>query len=224
MSLSMKRKKYTLIELLISMGIFAVMMLLLLNFFSKYQDFTYRAGLRNERNADVQTFFAQIERDLKGIYGLNQDTGGLTPGANLTDTSLIFYSRVKYNDATGSSGIGGLAKINYAYDAGKIYRRVQDATSTAKAALEVSTPVSGGDEILTGVQPDPAPIVFKGFSTKQLLLDGADPDVTGVAPSLYAILITVTVEDPNTGMSATEKAKNALTFSKLIILNSEEAP
>jgi type II secretory pathway pseudopilin PulG len=49
----MRQARYTLIELLISMGIFAMMMLLLLNFFSKYQDFVYRAGLRNDRVADT---------------------------------------------------------------------------------------------------------------------------------------------------------------------------
>jgi type II secretory pathway pseudopilin PulG len=219
----MKHKKYTLIELLISMGIFAVMMLLLLNFFSKYQDFTYRAGLRNERNADVQTFFSQIERDLKGIYGLNQDTGGLSPGANLTAPNLIFYSRAKYNDVN-NSGIGGLARIKYGFASEKITRVAESANSTLKSALDVGTGPSGGDDILTGVSS----CTFQGFSSKLKFrgdsLNAPNADAAGVATSLYAVLITVTVQDTNTNMNSTERAKNALTFSKLVIINAEETP
>jgi type II secretory pathway pseudopilin PulG len=223
----MKHKKYTLIELLISMGIFAVMMLLLLNFFSRYQDFTYRAGLRNERIADVQTFFAQIERDLKCIYGLRADAGGLTPGIKLTSESILFYSRSTLKDEE-SNGIGGLAKLQYQKVGSNIYRDFTQMTDGTLADLASSlTPKiinpSSIDplttkKIISGVRPG---FTVSYYSKKDEFLSGTPPTSlpTGAITEIYALRISIDLEDPNPSMSQTEKNRNSLSFSKTIILN-----
>ena len=113
------RQAYTLIELLISMGIFAVMMLLLLNFFSKYQDFVSISSTRNELLSDTSVFMSQIEKDLKSAYThVKLDSSGLTTGViplNVTARSLKFLSRCRYNASSDGtdidSGQGGLAEI-----------------------------------------------------------------------------------------------------------------
>lgn len=218
----MKRNKYTLIELLISMGIFAVMMLLLLNFFSKYQDFTYRAGLRNERNADAQTLFAQMEKDLKGISIL-QDSGGVTIGAKIDSTALNFYSRSALGDEN-NTGIGGLAHLEYTFSASDkvIYRTTIAASSSTKADLGASLPaipaLSRDNIILSGVKS----LTLSYYPTKNLFRSGtSSPSSSALVTSVYAILITVTVVDANSGMSDTEKDRNALSFSKLVIVDRE---
>ncbi len=227
----MKKIRYTLIELLISMGIFAVMMLLLLNFFSKYQDFTFRAGLRNDLLADANTFFAIIERDLKGVY-INEDldSDGLSNPANTiaiknSDASLSFASSSFYSSVAGSnsdvgriagnSGIGGLTSINYDLTDTKIVRKWKNAIPLGKDDLITLPSDEVTDDVISGVKT----ITYTFYKTKTDFTAGT---TSGASPftKIYAILITLTLQDSNTNI--TDDAvlkKNRITATKLIILD-----
>jgi len=227
----MKKIRYTLIELLISMGIFAVMMLLLLNFFSKYQDFTFRAGLRNDLLADANTFFAIIERDLKGVY-INEDLdsqGISTPastvavknsGSSLSFASSSFYSSLAGSDTdtgriAGNSGIGGLTSITYDLTGTKITRKWKNAIPLDRDTVALLPSNEVTDNVISGVKT----LTFTFYKTKTDFTAGT---ASGVSPftKIYAILITVTLQDNNTNI--TDDAvlqKNRITATKLIILD-----
>ena len=228
----MKSKKYTLIELLISMGIFAVMMLLLLNFFSKYQDFTYRASLRNDLAANGQSLFAQMERDLKGFYyNISYDATGVSDPSKsacivVGAHEVRFPSRTKYSSDVSttspvqSSGVGGLAYYKYSIVGEKLSRSWLNLISKTKSELEglsATEPSSytATDPFLSGIKVDSFNI--RVYPTKASFLIDSDAG-TGTYPSVYAVLVELTLRDTNTALGDSRK-QNQLTMTKLIVLN-----
>lgn len=228
----MRKIRYTLIELLISMGIFAMMMLLLLNFFSKYQDFVYRAGLRNDRIADTQALFAQVERDLKSVLIISaadaQDAQGLSVGVspestNSVVTGLSFYSRSNFKSEQ-ETGLGGLTHLKYQFVAdagttpvvGRIKRFSVAATNKSVAQLNAGDPAFSlpPDDVIAGVNA----FALTFYMSKSDFLNGISAVPAANSTGIYAVFLKLTVQDPNSDVPAAIKASNQLTFTKLIIL------
>ena len=226
----MRQTRYTLIELLISMGIFAMMMLLLLNFFSKYQDFVYRAGLRNDRVADTQALFAQVERDLKSVLIISaadaQDSQGLSVGVSPESTSgvvtgLSLYTRSVFKSEQ-ETGLGGLTRLKYQFEpdaatpgAGKINRYPVSATGKTIAELNAGDPAftSTKDTVIAGVNA----FTMTFYMSKSDFLNGISAVPAANSTGIYAVFLKLTVQDPNPDIPAAIKASNQLTFTKLII-------
>ncbi|WDE98181.1 prepilin-type N-terminal cleavage/methylation domain-containing protein [Lentisphaera profundi] len=136
-------KKYTLIELLVAMGIFAFMMLLLMNFFSISTDLLGRETNRAVSNYEAGIFLSMIKTDLENStinatyqWAYKDGGSGSGPGTNLnnienqtqagsgisTDSALRFFSYTYDNDGAISSSTR--VQISYVYDSAnyRIYR------------------------------------------------------------------------------------------------------
>ena len=235
------RTKYTLIELLISMGIFAVMMLLLLNFFSKYQDFTYRASCRNDIIADHATFFAQLDRDIKSAItaidsGDPRIAHDITTMSNMPfsisttgDTLTLFVKSKVLTTTTAdtSNGSGSIGKVVYSLN-GRIINRV--FTDYTPALIDGSGPgATSPEEIIKCVKA--SKLNFYIYETRESFVRSSPSlytplrsgtfykqipfGITGLN-SIYAILVTTEAYDPN---PSAPEIRSKTDFKKLIIVN-----
>lgn len=230
----MKSKKYTLIELLISMGIFAVMMLLLLNFFSKYQDFTYMASARNDALSTANTLFAQLEKDLRSsvTYTRLKPNGGDDMTTSLPikvgSNDITFASHCQLSGTstttrtTSDTGSGGLAYLKYSKTGSNTVTRgfmdiVGNTFNLSTATPTFASTLSPDDIVAEGVTN----LTFTAFKDRASFLSGSgttgdfyfDP-ASGKNP-IYAILCTVSIKDPNPAANAQKTVRD---LQKIILL------
>ncbi|MEN9361069.1 MAG: hypothetical protein RL095_2604 [Verrucomicrobiota bacterium] len=217
------RLAYTLIELLVSMGIFAVMMLLLLNFFSRYQDFVSVSSTRNELLSDSAVFMSQIEKDIKSAYThvrvkYDGEVAPVIP-INVSADSLRLVSRSRFDPSTHKndidSGQGGLSEIHYWLDDDKIKRVAKDLNNDDLADTTYDGATETSETILRGV----VSLNFKVFVTREAFLSNNPSTSLGdfylqeiqsvtVPKPIYGVLVTVTLKDPNPNVDPTsDRAK-----------------
>lgn len=211
------KTKYTLIELLISLGIFAVMMLLLLNFFSKYQDFTYRASCRNDIVADHATFFAQLDRDIKSaITAINSASlvthdfrtshditmlGNTTFSISTTGDTLTLFVKSKVltkSDGTmfsdGSNGSGSIGKVKYSLTDRTIIR---DFTDYTPAKIDGSSPsgTTSSEKIIQCVKA--SKLKFYIYETRESFVRSSPPTYTPLTTGTFYKQIPVGITGLN---------------------------
>jgi type II secretory pathway pseudopilin PulG len=224
----MKTKKYTLIELLISMGIFAVMMLLLLNFFSKYQDFTYMASARNDALSTANTLFAQLEKDLRSsvTYTKLKPNGGDALASsldiNVSANEITFASHCRLSGTTTSTdtGSGGLALLKYFIPADEtnVKRGFKDIIGEDLSTVKPSFSGDLGDYVAEGVTK----LSFVAYETKTDFLNGTASVNNSFyynAPAskypIYAIMCTISIKDPNPSANPLKTVRD---LQKIILL------
>ena len=109
-------KKYTLIELLVAMGIFAFMMLLLMNFFSISTDLMTRENSRAEKLYEGGTLSMRMRQDLShiitadAIYNIEYNYGADDPN----EIKLRFFSDTW--DNYGNRDSGTIMAVSYIYN------------------------------------------------------------------------------------------------------------
>ena len=161
-------KKYTLIELLVAMGIFAFMMLLLMNFFGISTDLLGRETNRAVSHYESSVFISNFKTDLDGIqiasgYIAYKSGGSGSDGTNAnkidsqTDqgtAALRFYTNGYDNSGTKTAIL-----VSYVYDATSYSIKRYAAPSSSVTdfeTLENATTASGystyGSTILEGVE------------------------------------------------------------------------
>jgi len=101
------KKRFTLLELLVAMAVFAVMMTVLMQFFGSAQKVSKRTGDKIKNYEDARIALEMISRDLKTVK--------YVPGGTFSGGTLSFYCRSAYASTPGEkvfvsySGTGTLA-------------------------------------------------------------------------------------------------------------------
>lgn len=119
-------KKYTLIELLVAMGIFAFMMLLLMNFFSISTDLLGRENNRATKLYEASVITSIMDQDFKNLTVDNTEKPFEYDYNNSGKTYLRFYT-YGYNEiGEGSKEI----MVSYVYDHNtyEVYRYVMEVS------------------------------------------------------------------------------------------------
>ena len=140
-------KKYTLIELLVAMGIFAFMMLLLMNFFGISTDLMTRENTRAEKLYEGGTFSLKLRQDLANIVTADA-TYNIDYDYSASEVKLRFFSDTW--DNTGVRNAGTTLAVSYVYNANDFTVKRYVRTTTMPGGFDTATPpYSYGTELET---------------------------------------------------------------------------
>ena len=114
-----KNKPFTLLELILAMGILAVMMVLMLSFFSAAQ----KAWMASSANAEIyenaRIAMDLMSRDLQAaLYNDENSTKGIYPLWHESDSRISFISATSVGDAADGSNL--IREVKYARSEGTI--------------------------------------------------------------------------------------------------------
>jgi hypothetical protein len=177
------KKHYSLIEIMVAMGIFALMMTLLMNFFGQATDVMTRETSRAEKLYEGGVFGVVLNKDLNNITvnGIASPNGYPLEYSKTGNTFLRFFSATYDNDGDDSNILG----VSYVYDPTSytISRFVDKATAsggtfdqTGWATLEADT--TKGSIIIEGVE-DFEVFICTDFATMEDAITGV-PTVNGI--------------------------------------------
>ena len=147
------KKHYSLIEIMVAMGIFALMMTLLMNFFGQATDVMTRETNRAEKLYEGGVFGVVINKDLNGDNLKVDTTYQMSYLIDGGETKLRFFSTTYDNDGDDSN----LLAVSYVYDPAKYtISRFVLKESVATSWADVEDPLNGsilleGVENVTGV-------------------------------------------------------------------------
>ena len=132
-----KKKPFTLLELILAMGILSVMMVLMLSFFSAAQ----KAWMASSANAEIyenaRVAMDLMTRDLQAaLYNDDNSTQGIYPFWHESDSRINFITATSVGDSTDTSNI---REVKYARSDGR--------TSAPKMTLD---DLGNGDELKGG--------------------------------------------------------------------------
>ena len=132
---------FTLLEVMVSMGVFALLMLALMQFFSAAQTAWERSGGKAELFDSARIATQLLYNDLSAsFYGDEYDPHQMGDAA---DGKFIFYktgtadSKVHLTFATFRSGTAGLTEVNYVWDPAKLTLSVQEQSEASMPAASL---------------------------------------------------------------------------------------
>ena len=162
-------KKYTLIELLVAMGIFAFMMLLLMNFFGISTDLMTRENTRAEKLYEGGTFSLKLRQDLANIVTADA-TYNIDYDYSASEVKLRFFSDTW--DNTGVRDAGEILAVSYVYSANDFTIKRYVRTTTMPGGFDTaSPPYNYGAELETDTY---GAVILEGVEDFQVLLYGND--------------------------------------------------
>ncbi|EDM29055.1 hypothetical protein LNTAR_14602 [Lentisphaera araneosa HTCC2155] len=121
-------KKYTLIELLVAMGIFAFMMLLLMNFFSISTDLLGRENNRATKLYEASIISSLLQQDLKGL-SVNGTDSPFEYHTNRSGKTYLRFISEGYDENTSvDSTVPILVSYIYDFSTKEIFRYVESVS------------------------------------------------------------------------------------------------
>ncbi|MDD7986876.1 hypothetical protein PQO01_18160 [Lentisphaera marina] len=138
-------KKYTLIELLVAMGIFAFMMLLLMNFFSISTDLLGRENNRATKLYEASIISSLLQQDLKNI-SVNGTDSPLEYHTDRSGKTYLRFISEGYDENTSVDSTTPIL-VSYVYDYAtkEIYRYVESVSNFVTAYGAIT--LDGSDKI-----------------------------------------------------------------------------
>ncbi len=132
MNLNPVRKNFTLVEIIVSMGVFTVLMFILINITSATQKVWLGTSGRTNLFVDARMAMDLINRDLQGIlYNDSSEPGrGIYPFYHQADDKINFISETAVGDSSDTSNI---REVRYARGDGEL--KVNDDAESAIALV-----------------------------------------------------------------------------------------